>query len=63
MVYVEVVFGVHIDWRTILGNQTDNVLLYGLDKFIWVNPLSPLEIRLPPTTIPFVFTRKPHVLP
>jgi hypothetical protein len=61
VVYVEVVFGVQVDWRIVLGNQTDNVHSYWVDKFAKANPLTLLETHPPLTTIPLVLTRRPWV--
>jgi hypothetical protein len=59
MVYVKVVLGVYVDWRTILGQQISNVLLYQLDRFVVANLLTPLETRSTPTTIPPILTGRP----
>jgi hypothetical protein len=63
MVYVEVVFGVQVNWNIVLGNRTDNVHPYQLDRFVKANPLTLLESHRPPITVPLVLTRKPWILP
>jgi hypothetical protein len=63
MVFEEVVLGVQVDWKTILGNRAGDVLLYRPNQFARANPLTLPETCLPFTIIPPVLIRKPKVPP
>ncbi len=63
MVYVEMVLGVQVDWRTILGNQADNGPSYQPNKYVGANRSTPPKTHLPLTIIPQVLTRRPQVPP